>query len=90
MVLFFKFNVLLNFILFYFMFYISFDLFRSETNIYYTRICDFFVGSSRPPYISVIHKANLTTDKDNTGKNYIRLTIVAIFNKRIFQFKDSF
>ena len=44
----FKFNVLLNFISVYFVFYISFDLFLSETKIYSTKICEFFVGSSRP------------------------------------------
>ena len=50
MVLNFKLNVLLNFISVYFVFYISFDLFLSETKIYSTKICEFFVGSSRPPY----------------------------------------
>ena len=51
MVLNFKYNVLLNFISVYFVFYISFDLFLSETKIYSTKICEFFVGSSRPPYM---------------------------------------
>ena len=54
MVLNLKFNVLLNFISVYFVFYISFDLFLSETKIYSTKICEFFVGSSRPPYTSYI------------------------------------
>ena len=55
MVLNFKFNVLLDFISVYFVFYISFDLFLSETKIYSTKICEFFVGSSRPPY-TTLHK----------------------------------
>ena len=55
MVLNFKFNVLLNFISVYFVFYISFDLFLSETTIYSTKICEFFVGSSRPPYMYVVY-----------------------------------
>ena len=59
MVLNFKFNILLNFISVYFVFYISFDLFLSETKIYSTKICEFFVGSSRPPYSSAICRAVL-------------------------------
>ena len=58
MVLNFKFNVLLNFISVYFVFYISFDLFLSETKIYSTKICEFFVGSSRPPYCAKGHRIN--------------------------------
>ena len=60
MVLNFKFNVLLNFISVYFVFYISFDLFLSETKIYSTKICEFFVGSSRPPYSTHSSQAPFT------------------------------
>ena len=44
MVLNFKFNVLLNFISVYFVFYISFDLFLSETKIYSTKLCEFLLA----------------------------------------------
>ena len=60
MVLNFKLNVLLNFISVYFVFYISFDLFLSETKIYSTKIREFFVGSSRPPYLSTTTGATTT------------------------------
>ena len=60
MLLNFKFNVLLNFISVYFVFYISFDLFVSETKIYSTKICEFFVGSSRPPYLSLCSYVRFT------------------------------
>ena len=39
------------------MFYNSFDLFPSETNIYYTKNVIFFVGSSRPPYTGLLKYA---------------------------------
>ena len=38
---------------------------------------------------SVIYKANVTTDKDDTGKNYIGLT-EGIFKQRYTQHKLSF
>ena len=64
----FKFHVilLLNFISFYFVFYVSFDLFRSEGNIYYTKICEFFVGSSRPPYSCNQSGQNISTNVYHT------------------------
>jgi len=41
----FKFHLILLHVLF------SFVLFLSQTNIYYTKIYDFFIGSSRPAYM---------------------------------------
>ena len=92
--MYFKFHVilLLNFISFYFVFYISFDLFPSKANIYYTKICEFFVGSSRPPYYTwhIWQMLEFFMKNKRAGWNHSKVATIVNFYYRFQTSKTPF